>query len=74
MGGAVRQPLFILHKEKTDMAQNTMLHKVTFVPENKVIEVEDRKSIFETIFLILTSHLTLSTSKTGDFNFSIIVF
>jgi len=31
------------------MAQNTMLHKVTFVPENKVIEVEDRKSIFETI-------------------------
>ena len=31
------------------MAQNTTLHTVTFVPENKVIMVEDRKSIFETI-------------------------
>jgi len=31
------------------MAQNIKLHKVTFLPENKVIEVEDRKSIFETI-------------------------
>ena len=31
------------------MAQNTKFHTVTFLPENKVIKVEDRKSIFETI-------------------------
>ena len=31
------------------MVHNTMVHKVTFVPENKVIAVEDRKTIFETI-------------------------
>lgn len=33
------------------MAQNSKRHKVTFLPENRVIEVEDRKSIFETILL-----------------------
>jgi len=38
-----------MHEETTGMAQNTKLHTVTFLPENKVIEVEDRKSIFETI-------------------------
>ncbi len=31
------------------MAQNTKFHTVTCLPENKVIKVEDRKSIFETI-------------------------
>ena len=31
------------------MAQNTTSHTVTFVPENMVIEVEARKTIFETI-------------------------
>jgi len=31
------------------MAQNTTSHTVTFVPENTVIEVEARKTIFETI-------------------------
>jgi uncharacterized 2Fe-2S/4Fe-4S cluster protein (DUF4445 family) len=31
------------------MAQNIKFHTVTFLPENKVIKVEDRKSIFETI-------------------------
>ncbi len=31
------------------MAPNIKLHTVTFLPENKIIKVEDRKSIFETI-------------------------
>ncbi|MBN2108064.1 MAG: DUF4445 domain-containing protein [Deltaproteobacteria bacterium] len=31
------------------MAQNIKFHTVTFLPENKVLKVEDRKSIFETI-------------------------
>ena len=42
-------PFLFLYEETVHMAQNIKLHKVTFLPENKVIEVEDRKSIFETI-------------------------
>lgn len=31
------------------MPRNSKFHKVIFLPENKIIEVKDRKSIFETI-------------------------
>jgi uncharacterized 2Fe-2S/4Fe-4S cluster protein (DUF4445 family) len=43
------QQTFIFNLECFYMAQNTKFHTVTFLPENKVIKVEDRKSIFETI-------------------------
>lgn len=49
MGVPQGAPFLFLQKETAYMAQHTKLHTVTFLPENKVIEVEDRKSIFETI-------------------------